>query len=80
MRICDSVRTTTRGSRRRISSFPTMTASFAHAALRCVGVGKCRRENGEGEQDTMCPSYMVTREEKHTTRGRAHLLVGDAAR
>jgi len=48
--------------------------SFAQATLRCVGVGKCRRWSGEGEQDTMCPSYMVTREEKHSTRGRAHLL------
>ncbi len=44
--------------------------SFAHAALRCVGVGNCRREGG----GTMCPSYMVTREEKHSTRGRARLL------
>lgn len=44
--------------------------SFSRAALRCVGVGKCRREEG----GTMCPSYMVLREEKHTTRGRAHLL------
>ncbi len=44
--------------------------SFANATLRCVGVGKCRREEG----GTMCPSYMVTREEMHSTRGRAHLL------
>lgn len=43
---------------------------FAHAALRCVGVGKCRREGG----GTMCPSYMVTHEETHSTRGRARLL------
>ncbi len=48
--------------------------SFARAVGRCVGVGKCRRERIDGEQDTMCPSYMVTREEKHSTRGRAHLL------
>ena len=54
--------------------FPDDHGSFAHAALRCVGVGKCRRENGEGDQDTMCPSYMVTREEMHSTRGRTHLL------
>ena len=54
--------------------FPDDNGSFAHAALRCVGVGKCRRENGEGSQDTMCPSYMVTREEMHSTRGRTHLL------
>ena len=54
--------------------FPDDHGSFAHAALRCVGVGKCRRQNGDGEQDTMCPSYMVTREEMHSTRGRTHLL------
>jgi FAD/FMN-containing dehydrogenase/Fe-S oxidoreductase len=44
--------------------------SFAHATLRCVGVGKCRSAKG----GVMCPSYQVTREEKHSTRGRAHLL------
>jgi FAD/FMN-containing dehydrogenase/Fe-S oxidoreductase len=55
--------------------FPEDHGSFAHAALRCVGVGKCRRMEGDkAEDDTMCPSYMVTREEKHTTRGRAHAL------
>ncbi len=44
---------------------------FAHATLRCVGVGKCRVPEGS---PTMCPSYQVTREEKHSTRGRARLL------
>jgi len=44
---------------------------FAHATLRCVGVGKCIIPTGV---DVMCPSYMVTRDEKHTTRGRARLL------
>lgn len=44
--------------------------SFARAALRCVGVGNCRQESGQ----TMCPSYMVTREEKDSTRGRSRLL------
>jgi FAD/FMN-containing dehydrogenase/Fe-S oxidoreductase len=44
--------------------------SFARAALRCVGVGNCRRHGG----GTMCPSYMVTREENDSTRGRAHML------
>jgi len=44
--------------------------SLAAATLRCVGVGKCRREEG----GVMCPSYRVTREEEHSTRGRAHLL------
>jgi FAD/FMN-containing dehydrogenase/Fe-S oxidoreductase len=50
--------------------FPRDHGSFAVATERCFGVGKCRRTEG----GTMCPSYMVTREEKHTTRGRAHLL------
>ncbi len=44
--------------------------SFAYAANRCVGVGLCRRH----EAGTMCPSYQVTHEEKHSTRGRARLL------
>src|SRR5579871_5689220 len=55
-------------------SFAEDGGDFSHAVERCVGVGKCRREAGHGDQDTMCPSYMVTREEKHSTRGRAHLL------
>jgi FAD/FMN-containing dehydrogenase/Fe-S oxidoreductase len=50
--------------------YPGDRHDFARAALRCVGVGACRRETG----GTMCPSYMVTREEKHSTRGRARLL------
>ena len=44
--------------------------SFADAAVRCVGVGKCRKT----DIGSMCPSYMVTRDEQHSTRGRAHLL------
>jgi hypothetical protein len=50
--------------------FPDDHGSFAKAALRCVGVGKCRRMDG----GIMCPSFMVTREEAHSTRGRARLL------
>ncbi|MGC1977818.1 MAG: FAD-linked oxidase C-terminal domain-containing protein, partial [Candidatus Sulfotelmatobacter sp.] len=44
--------------------------SLAQATLRCVGVGKCRHDEG----GMMCPSYRATREEEHSTRGRAHLL------
>jgi Fe-S oxidoreductase len=44
--------------------------NFASAALRCVGVGRCRKTNA----GTMCPSYMVTMEEEDSTRGRARLL------
>jgi FAD/FMN-containing dehydrogenase/Fe-S oxidoreductase len=50
--------------------FPADHGSLAGATLRCVGVGKCRRDEG----GVMCPSYRVTREEEHSTRGRAHLL------
>jgi FAD/FMN-containing dehydrogenase/Fe-S oxidoreductase len=50
--------------------FPDDAGNFATATLRCVGVGKCRRTEG----GTMCPSYMVTREEAHSTRGRTHML------
>ncbi len=50
--------------------YPEDEGKFSRAVLHCVGVGKCRRhENG-----VMCPSYMVTLEEKHSTRGRAHML------
>jgi Fe-S oxidoreductase len=50
--------------------FPDDGGSFSNATLRCVGVGACRKETA----GTMCPSYMATREEQHSTRGRAHLL------
>lgn len=44
--------------------------NFSNATLRCVGVGECR-QLGRG---TMCPSFQATREEKHSTRGRARIL------
>jgi FAD/FMN-containing dehydrogenase/Fe-S oxidoreductase len=50
--------------------FPDDHGSLASATLRCVGVGKCRRDEG----GVMCPSFRVTRDEEHSTRGRAHLL------
>ena len=52
-------------------AYPEDKGDFAHATLRCVGIGKCRDPQGS---PTMCPSYQVTREEKHSTRGRARLL------
>lgn len=51
-------------------SYPDDNFSFAEATERCVGAGVCRQLEG----GTMCPSYMVTLEEKHSTRGRARLL------
>ena len=50
--------------------FPEDQGSLAKATLRCVGVGKCRQSEG----GVMCPSFRATRQEEHSTRGRAHLL------
>ena len=46
--------------------------SFAHAIEMCNGQGACRKVLG----GTMCPSYMATRDEEHSTRGRANALRG----
>ncbi|WP_107501067.1 FAD-binding and (Fe-S)-binding domain-containing protein, partial [Streptomyces thermovulgaris] len=46
---------------------------FSAAVRRCVGVAKCRTTTATGPA-VMCPSYRVTGEERHSTRGRARLL------
>src|SRR4029453_17328607 len=51
-------------------AFADDRGSLARASLRCVGLGECRKHDG----GSMCPSYMVTLEEQHSTRGRAHML------
>ncbi|MDQ3931336.1 MAG: FAD-binding oxidoreductase, partial [Actinomycetota bacterium] len=51
-------------------AYPQDGGSFGEASGRCFGAGKCRHLSG----GTMCPSFMVTREEMHSTRGRARLL------
>ena len=45
---------------------------FEGAVEKCIGVGACRKLNA----GAMCPSYMATREEVHSTRGRANALRG----
>jgi FAD/FMN-containing dehydrogenase/Fe-S oxidoreductase len=50
--------------------FPDDDGSFAKATLRCIGLGECRKQ----DSGSMCPSYMVTLEEEHSTRGRARML------
>jgi FAD/FMN-containing dehydrogenase/Fe-S oxidoreductase len=50
--------------------FPDDDGSLAKATLRCIGLGECRKH----DSGSMCPSYMVTLEEEHSTRGRAHML------
>ena len=42
---------------------------FAGAIEQCNGQGTCRKMDGG-----MCPSFMVTHDEEHSTRGRANLL------
>ncbi len=43
---------------------------FGRAVEMCSGVGQCRKK----QDGTMCPSFMVTQEEAHSTRGRANVL------
>ncbi len=56
------------------------TGGVLRAAEKCTGVGQCRKTHLIG--GTMCPSYMATRDEQHTTRARANVLrqaLADAA-
>jgi FAD/FMN-containing dehydrogenase/Fe-S oxidoreductase len=48
------------------------TGGVLRAAEKCTGVGQCRKTHLIG--GTMCPSYMATRDERHTTRARANVL------
>ncbi|MBO0827255.1 MAG: FAD-binding protein [Streptosporangiales bacterium] len=53
--------------------YPDDDGSFQRAVMRCVGVGKCRQNMTTGGA-VMCPSYQVTKEDEHSTRGRSRLL------
>lgn len=58
-----------------VASSPLRTSDpeFVKEVHQCSGVGKCLTStNGPGS--VMCPSYQATREEKDSTRGRAHVL------
>jgi len=55
-----------------VFAYPEDDGDFARATRRCVGVGACRRIHSDG--GVMCPSYMATRDERHSTRGRSRLL------
>jgi len=48
----------------------TEYGGMGRAVEMCSGLGACRKTL----EGTMCPSYMATREEKHSTRGRANTL------
>ncbi|WP_437045402.1 FAD-binding and (Fe-S)-binding domain-containing protein [Streptomyces sp. enrichment culture] len=53
--------------------YPSDGGDFSAAVRRCVGVAKCRTASVSGPA-VMCPSFRVTGEEAHSTRGRARLL------
>lgn len=54
-------------------AYPDDQGELANAVHRCTGVGTCRAENA-ATGAVMCPSYLATREEKDSTRGRARVL------
>ncbi len=54
-------------------AYPHDDGDFTRAVHRCVGVGKCRADN-TATGGVMCPSYLATRDEKDSTRGRSRVL------
>ncbi len=55
-----------------VTSF-SFDGGMRQAANRCARIGACRKSEVAGR--TMCPSFMATRDERHSTRGRANALV-----
>ena len=61
-------------------AYPHDAGDLSTAVHRCVGVGKCRADTtavkgaGGVGGGVMCPSYLATRDEKDSTRGRARVL------
>ncbi|WP_433660647.1 FAD-binding and (Fe-S)-binding domain-containing protein [Nocardia sp. CA-128927] len=54
-------------------AFPHDHGDLSTAVHRCVGVGKCRADT-RAAGGFMCPSYLATKDEKDSTRGRARVL------
>jgi FAD/FMN-containing dehydrogenase/Fe-S oxidoreductase len=54
-------------------AYPHDGGDLSAAVHRCVGVGKCRADT-TATGGVMCPSYLATRDEKDSTRGRARVL------
>ncbi|GAA3714933.1 FAD-binding and (Fe-S)-binding domain-containing protein [Streptomyces tremellae] len=59
--------------RRLAFAYPDDGGDFTTAVHRCVGVGRCRAD-ATGVGAVMCPSFLATRDEKDSTRGRARVL------
>ena len=74
-RLDDDLRLPSAQSLRRDLAFayPHDGGDFSTAVHRCVGVGKCRADT-TAAGGVMCPSYLATRDEKDSTRGRARVL------
>ncbi len=53
--------------------YPADAGDFSQAVGRCTGLGKCRADS-TAAGGVMCPSYLATRDEKDSTRGRARVL------
>ncbi|WP_263632438.1 FAD-binding and (Fe-S)-binding domain-containing protein [Streptomyces sp. 8L] len=54
-------------------AYPDDGGDFTSAVHRCVGVGRCRAD-ATGGGGVMCPSFLATKDEKDSTRGRARVL------
>ena len=54
-------------------AYPHDGGDLSTAVHRCIGVGKCRADT-TATGGVMCPSYLATRDEKDSTRGRARVL------
>jgi FAD/FMN-containing dehydrogenase/Fe-S oxidoreductase len=56
-----------------VFAYPHDDGDLSRAVHRCVGVGRCRADH-TGVGGVMCPSFLATRDEKDSTRGRARVL------
>jgi FAD/FMN-containing dehydrogenase/Fe-S oxidoreductase len=54
-------------------AYPHDGGDFTTAVHRCMGVGKCRADT-TASGGVMCPSFLATKDEKDSTRGRARVL------
>jgi Fe-S oxidoreductase len=54
-------------------AYPHDGGDLSTAVHRCTGVGKCRADTTVSG-GVMCPSYLATRDEKDSTRGRSRVL------
>ena len=54
-------------------TYPGDGGDLTGAVHRCTGIGRCVADN-TGAGGVMCPSFLATRDEKDTTRGRSRVL------